>query len=529
MDRDQPHIKALYVEGEYIKDTGESQKLLDKYMTSDVEVIDLDNKTVIPGFNDSHLHLYQFALSNSKISLHQVKTYSDIKELILTSITRRKLKTKSEQWIEGLGWHEKNFSEPLRIDKKLLDSITNEHPIILKRICFHLAVANSRALQIAGINERTPDPAGGKISRSPDGKPDGLLYDSAIDLIEKKIGKNDKEEIQNLLLSAFPQVLEKGITSIQTDDFLNINRKSSMIDSYQELLKQGLLPLRVNLQLRLESREEIIEYAEKNFKTGHGSEYLKYGPVKIIYDGSLGARTAALIEGYHDSPENRGELLLTQKELDELVITAHRHGFQLAVHTIGDASLRNTLRSFRKMLKTKPDDDARPIIIHAQIANLELFKKMKELGVVAAIQPSFLATDWPILHDRIGMERSRTSYAWNTMWKEGIVLSGSSDSPIEPIDPLLGIHAAVTRQDREDKPEEGWYPKEKLSVKQAVQLYTCNSAYQSFEEDIKGSLTKNKVADFIVLSENIFTIDIKKIKDVKVEKTYLGGKLVYQR
>ncbi|MTI59110.1 MAG: amidohydrolase [Firmicutes bacterium] len=515
-------LKAMLVKGNYILDLGTEQYIMGKYLNNKCRVVDLRKKTVIPGFNDAHLHIYQYALSNSKIRLNGVTGIEDISRRIKNYIKDRSIVP--GKWIEGSGWNDKDFTTPGLPEKEELDLIAPENPLILKRACYHVALVNTRALDICQIDKKTPDPAGGKIKRDNQGSPTGVLYDDAIDLVENKIPQKNIKQTKELLQQGFEAAARTGLSSLQTDDFLNIKDPSIILQAYQELAEENKLPLRINLQLRVNQAEEIIKFSRQGIKTGRGNIFFKYGPIKIIADGSLGACTAALRQPYFNK-STKGDLLLSQTDLDRLVSTAYKEDCQVAVHAIGDAAVEMAANSFSRI---KTINNPRPIIVHAQLGSPSIYQKMARNKVIAAVQPIFLATDWPIIEDRVGTDRSFHSYAWQSMQQSGIKICGSSDAPIEPFNPLYGIYAAVTRQDLAGNPQGGWHPAEQLSVYDAVKIFTVNPAYQSFEEGIKGTLEIGKLADFTVLSEDIFHLDREKIKDITILGTYVGGKAVYK-
>jgi hypothetical protein len=521
-----PEVEALVVEGEKIIDLGAEDYIMKNYQKEAGQIVDLEGRRVIPGFNDAHLHLYQYALAKNRVNLTGIRSLQEMKTRIRKHLENNNIP--EGHWIEGQGWNDKDFDEPVIPDRKSLDTISRDHPIILKRACYHAALVNTRALELCKIGKETPDPEGGKIDRDQQGNPTGILYETAIDLVENQIPRQGIADMKRLLKDSFQDALSVGLTSIQTDEFINLENPEDIFQAYLEMTNNDEIPLRVNLQLRVTDPVKIKEIASKGFKTGYGDEYFRIGPIKIIADGSLGARTAALREPYHDNPSTSGKLIYSQERLNQLVSTAHQNGFQLAVHAIGDKGTDLALNAFTRMLEENPSPDSRPVIVHAQIGSEDLFARMNKIGVVAAIQPIFLATDWSIIEQRVGKKRAETSYAWKMMWEAGITLSGSSDAPVEPFNPLLGIYAAVTRKDLCGQPTGGWKPDEKLSVEQALKLFTIGGAYQSFEEGLKGTLSRGKLADFIILSDDIFRIPEDQIKDIKIVRTYVGGKLTYQ-
>jgi predicted amidohydrolase YtcJ len=526
LDKNYPLVDNMLIEKGNIIFLGNNDEFKERYNEQGFKVIDLEKKTVLPGFNDAHLHLYQYALSNNNVDLSHVHSLKEIETRVNNYLEKKKIK--EGFWIEGKRWNDEEFYKPHILNKEELDQISTKYPIILKRICFHVASVNSKALKLANINNFTPDPEGGKIGRDDNNNPNGILYDKAIELVEMKIPQKNIYEIKEILKEGFRDAVKVGLTSIQSDDFFNVENPSNILEAYSQLEKEKNIPLRITLQMRINNKKDIDYLLTKNLKTEYkNNKHFKPGPIKLVADGSLGARTAALLENYSDNIASNGILLYTREKLDELVLYAHKNGFQLAVHTIGDRALKQVLYSFEKMLEIYPKKDARPIIVHAQITNKELFKKMSKLGVNAAIQPIFLKSDWPIIEKRVGINRAKTSYAWKSLMKSGINLAGSSDAPVEPFNPLLGIYTAVCRKDLQGKPENSWHPSEKLTLNEALRIFTYGGAYQSFEEGIKGTLSIGKFADFVVLSHDIFSVNPDNIKNIKVEKTYVNGELVY--
>ena len=518
--------EAMIVKDDLIYDLGTNKYITKKYKNMAKSIVDLKGKTVIPGLNDAHLHLYQYALAKSKLNLSGVKTISDIKTKMEKHIVKFKLQ--KDDWIEGYGWNENLFPERKPFQKSDLDNLSKENPIFFKRQCFHVAIANSKALELAKINKNTVDPEGGTIGRDENAIPNGLVYDEAINLIEKCIPEKQVFQMKELYKDAFKDLYKAGFTSVQCDDFINIDNPENILKAYQELRKENKIPLRVNLQMRLNTVEKIRDFAKRNLVTSMGDDFFRLGPVKIITDGSLDARTAALIEPYEDDPSTRGTLLYKDEALDKLVLEAYKNNYQVAVHAIGDRALRSTLEAYRKA-KELTNKKNRPVIIHVQIGNEEIYDKMKELNVIATVQPVFVKSDWPVCEKRVGKKRGHLSYAWKTLMDKGVKVAGSSDAPIEPFDPMLNIYTAVTRKDTEGRPENGWHSEQRLSVMQALELFTTNAAYASFDEKIKGDLSSGKLADFIVLSDNITSIEPDKIKEIEVLNTYIGGREVYRK
>ncbi|RKD32575.1 amidohydrolase [Thermohalobacter berrensis] len=532
MDNSQKAVDTVVVKGNKIIHAGSYDSALE-YIDSKTEYINLNGRTLLPGFNDSHMHLISYGFNKYKVDLRKMGSILELQKNIFNFINSEKTKM-FNNWILGYGWNEENFKENRLPNKRDIDKVINDRPVFLSRACYHICVVNSKALEMAGIDKDTIDPEGGKIDRDPlTGEPTGILRENAIYLVYDLIPQiNDTNKIKKLILSAIGDANKWGITSIQTDDFSHFKSYKKVIKAYEELKKENKLSARINLQLLLNSMEKLKDFLRLRIRTGDGDEWVRFGPLKLLADGSLGGRTAALKEPYDDDKTTRGILVYDDEELENILKFAYLNGLQPAVHAIGDRCMEQVLRIYEKLKKmeVKPVlNNDRFRIIHCQIGSNEIFKKFKELNVIADIQPIFLNTDLHIAEKRVGKDRIKKSYAWQTMNDMGVILSGSSDSPIESFNPLLGIYTAVNRKDITNFPDGGWYPEESLDLYTALKLFTKNPAYCTFEENIKGIIKPGMLADLVILSDNITKIDKSSIKDLKVDMTILNGKTVYER
>lgn len=526
MDKLNPTAEALFIKGNIIVSIGTNSDVL-KSRDINTEIIDLKGKLLVPGFIDSHLHLIDYGFSLCKVELSNCKNIDEIIEQ-----TKRFIKEnppKKDQWILGGGWNQDNFKEmrfPTRYD---LDKISLEYPICLTRSCLHIAVTNSKALEMCNISNETPQTNGGFFDTDDNGEPLGIFRENAKYLICNKINEPNIEEIKKNILRAVSNIIKKGITSVQTDDFEALPGKDfeKIIKAYIELNEIGNLSVRVYEQCLLTNSNRLNKFLKHGYRTGYGDDFFKIGPLKLLADGSLGARTAFLNKPYEDDILNYGIPVYTQSELDQLVITAHREGMQIAIHSIGDKTMYMALESLEKAFDLYPNKNHRAGLIHCQVTDNLLINKFKEMNIIIYIQPSFTCGGLHIAEKRLGKERSKTSYNWGNLFNNGIKIACSSDSPVMSFDVMLGIYAAVTRKDLDGYPEDGWLPDQKLTVYQALQGYTLNAAYASFEEKEKGSLEVGKLADMVVLSDNIFEIEPDKIKDVEVLITILDGEIKY--
>ncbi|KAB3539066.1 amidohydrolase [Alkaliphilus pronyensis] len=518
MDDEQPKAEAIYVKGDSFYRVGSVKEVM-SYSDDNTRVIDLKNQTVLPGMNDSHMHLISYALSTKKVDLRHCKSLEDIKNSINEYL--KKDEFFFGDWIVGHGWNDEDFKDRGYPIAEFLDEICRDRPIYLSRACYHIAAVNTKALELANINRKTLDPDGGKIDRDNAGNPTGILRENALLLAYNTIPMpKDIKQIKELIKAGINDALKMGLTSIQTDDFKHVGGYEKVLKAYKELEKEGELDLRLNLQMLL-YLEELEGFLKLGIITGEGSNILKYGPLKVLADGSLGGKTAALENPYEEDEDNYGILIYESEKLEALLKLASDNGLQLAVHAIGDGAMNQLLTIYDKLYKNKKQHRAR--LIHCQITNPKIISKMKNLEVIADIQPSFLMTDMKMLFDRIGEGRAKDSYSWKSMLKNGVVVAGGSDSPIESFNPFLGIYAAVTRKDMEEKPEGGWYPEESLTLEEAIKIYTVGSSYASFEENYKGKIKEGHLADFIVLDRDISKISPLDIKNIKVKATYVGG------
>jgi len=525
MDPLQPTAQAVAVkDGKFVK-VGTNDEV-SSFRNNRTEVIDLKGKMVVPGFIDSHMHLLSYGFSLEMADLNGV---SSIDELI--DSTRRFIGEKllrPGQWILGRGWNHELFKTPRFPNRYDLDKISTEFPICLTRVCLHVCVVNSKALEIAGVNKNTPQVEGGYFDVDEIGEPLGVFRENAQCLIHNKIPQPREEEINNIITDASYLALKKGITSIHTDDLGALPGVDfqQIINAYQTLSENGQLPVRIYEQCLLPEMDMLSKFLASGYRTGQGNEFFKIGPLKLLGDGSLGARTAYLREPYSDDPNTRGIPVFTQQELDDLVLTAHNAEMQVAIHSIGDEIMVTALNSIEKAQKLNPRANARHGIVHCQITDSELLDKFKALNTIAYVQPVFVCSDWQIVEKRVGKCRAATSYNWKSLLDRGVPVAFGSDCPVEPFDVLPGIYASVTRQDLKGLPQGGWLPEQKLTIDEALYGFTMAGAYASFEENIKGSISPGKLADIAVLSKDLYEIPSDEIKDVEVEMTFVGGKLM---
>lgn len=528
MDEENPKVEAVAVQNGRIVMLGKSVDVM-ALKDQHTEMVNLENKMMVPGFHDSHMHLLHFGASLQQIDLSGTASIEDILQRCRDFAEGKSFSL--NRWMEGRGWNQDYFTNhrfPTRYD---LDQISTEYPIRLARVCGHVAIVNSTALEVMGITKDTPQILGGHFDVDESGEPLGIFRENALQLIDAHIPEPKLEDIKQMILDAAALALKQGITSVQTDDFGALAAKDfeKVIQAYKALQAEGRLPIRIYEQCLLPNLEDLKRFLKLGYCTGKGDEFFKIGPLKLLCDGSLGARTAYLREPYADAPETCGISVYTQDELDQLVLIAHNAGLQVAIHCIGDRVMDMAFNSIEKAQKINPRKNTRHGIIHCQITDEVLLNRYKELEVIAHIQPIFIHYDLHMVEQRIGKERAKTSYNWRTMVEKGVYVACGSDCPVEPLDVMPGIYAAVTRKDLNGYPPSGWMPEQRLTVQQALHGFTMGAAYASFEEDFKGSISLGKAADFTVLSEDIFTIDPDQLKDVEVLMTIINGEIKYKK
>lgn len=528
MDKANPLAQALAVNNGKFIEIGKNEDIL-KLQTETTNIIDCKDKMVLPGFNDSHMHLVNYGYSLQKVDLSGVSSINRLIDKVKLFINENSIK--SDEWILGQGWNQDNFDLkefPTRYD---LDKISTQYPICLTRSCGHVIVVNSKALEVCNINKNTKQVAGGKFDIDLDKEPTGIFRENSLELIYSKLKQYNTNEIKKMILDASNIALSYGITSVQTDDFEALSDKNfkNIINAYENLKKKKELKLRVYEQCLFNEIDKIDEFIRLGYNTGYGDEHFKIGPLKLLVDGSLGARTAYLSQPYEDDKNTCGICTINQDELDKLISNAHFKNMQIAIHCIGDKAMYMALSSIKKAISQYPKINHRHGIVHCQITDKYLIDKYKELDLIAYIQPIFLDNDIHIIEDRIGKQRSKYAYNWKRFLDCGINVAFGSDCPVAPLDVLKGIYCAIERKDLKGYPSGGWLKSERLTLDEALYGFTMGGAYASFEEDIKGSIQKNKLADFIVLSEDLYNIESKNIKDVFVEMTFVDGNLVYSK
>jgi len=516
-----PLQQAFLVEDEKFSFVGTNEEALSQ--EADVR-IDLGGAFVCAGFNDSHMHLLNYgqALSIAPLAEHT----GSLAEM-LDCLSRTK--PGRGGWIFGRGWNQDHFSDEQRMPNRWdLDKVSLEHPVCATRACGHALSVNSKALELLNISGDTPQISGGEIVME-NGQPNGVFFDNAMELVLPAIPPPDKAELKEMLRAAYRGLNAYGITSCQSDDYCVFQNLpwQSVNEAYRELEAAGESTVRVYEQANFTNIEALRKFVEAGNKSGSGSELFRIGPLKLLGDGALGARTAYLSRPYGDAPDTCGLSVFTAEEFDQLIGYAHAQGMQVAVHCIGDACLELVLNSIEKALAANPRADHRHGIVHCQITRPEQLERIAKAKLHVYAQSIFLDYDIHIVEQRVGKALAESSYRWKTLLSMGATVSNGSDCPVELPDVLAGMQCAVSRCDLQGK--DPYLPEEAFTVQEALDSYTRFAAWASFDEQKKGRILPGMLADFVVLGRNPFAAPVQELKDIPVLQTYLGGKQVFAR
>lgn len=518
VDREHPRGEAIAIHDGRIVAAGSDADIA-KWIGPTTRIIDAHGKTVLPGFIDAHVH---FSSGGGEISSVQLRDANTPQEFA-RRIGEQAKKLPKGEWMLGGTWdHELWGGTPLP-SHDWIDAVTPDNPVFVSRYDGHMAMANALALRLAGVTRETKDPPGGTVVRDKDGNPTGLLKDAAMNLVYRVIPPPSEEQLLRMIHAAMDEARRYGVTSIHdvssTED----------VRAYQTLAARGELTLRIYCITPLPQWEGP---ATAGIRAGFGNDWIHLGALKGFADGSLGSTTALFEQPYNDAPETSGlpnEMMLPEGNMLKMVLGADKAGLQIAVHAIGDKANRIMLDVYAEVARqngARPDRRWR--IEHAQHLRPEDFARFAQLGVIASVQPYHAIDDGRWAEKRIGHERAKTTYAFRTFLDHGVRLAFGSDWTVAPLNPLLGLYAAVTRATLDGKNPGGWFPEQKVTLEEAIQAYTMGSAFAEFREKEKGSLTPGKLGDVIVLDTDLFSVAPEKIKDAAVRYTIVGGKVVYE-
>lgn len=479
-------------------------------------MIDGQGKTMLPGLIDAHGHILGLGLNLSRVDVRDILSL----DATLTKIADYAKNNPQQRWLQGRGWNQVLWPSNKFPHKSDLDKIINDRPVLLRRVDGHAAWANSNALKLAGISKKTRDPEGGKIVRDENGEATGILIDKAIYLVSSKIPKVNRLERETALEYAFDTLLSQGITSVH-DAGVGFETYKTFLN----MSEQKRIPIRLYAMIAASIPE--FETVLKLGKVEH--DFLRIQSIKMMLDGALGSRGAAMIEPYSDDADNSGLLFANKEDTAKQIKNIAKHGFQVNIHAIGDKANQQALDGFASLKKEQSAKTLRHRIEHAQVLTLEDIKRMGPLEVIASMQPTHATSDMNMAEDRVGAQRIKGAYAWRKMLDNNVRIASGSDFPVELENPFFGIHAAVTRQSRDNQPNDGWIASEALTLEETLKSFTTDAAYAAFWEDQIGSLEKGKQADFILVDQDIFAIDPQKLWQTQVLETWIAGVKLYQK
>jgi predicted amidohydrolase YtcJ len=483
-----------------------------------VETIQLGGHFVMPGFNDAHVHLGSAAADILAVRLNGASSIAELQKRLAAAVAAHK----EGDWITGSGWDHTFWPDKKFPNKEQLDAVSPKNPVILTHISGHVAVANSLALQLAGITKDTPNPKGGEFERDANGELTGMLEEgSAIGPVQQYVPDPSAAQRRHGIELVLAELARNGVTSVQDnsdwEDFL----------VYRDLKDEGKLTARITEWLHFTTN--LSDLLNMRSEGGVVDPWLKTGALKMVTDGALGSRTAAMLAPYSDDPSTSGIMAMEPDKLRQMAIERDKAGFQLAFHAIGDKANRVSLDVFEAIAKANGPRDRRDRIEHAQVVSPEDLPRFAKLNVIASMQPSHETSDMRWAEQRVGPARAKGAYAWATLKKNGVRLAFGTDYDVEPINPMRGLYACVTRELPDGGPEGGWQPQEKISLDDCIRAYTIGSAYAQFEEGRKGALKVGQFADFIILSNDLTKVAPSDYTKTEVLRTVVGGRTVYQK
>lgn len=524
MDSENRYAEAIAVKNGIIIAVGTNSDIKKLIDSDSTKVIDAGGRLVLPGFNDAHAHFGP--VDPDYVELRYVTDKLVIKDRVKAQV----LKSKKGQLIKGGHWDHEMFSDKQWPDRELIDSVSPDNPVVLTRTDGHSMLVNKWVLRASGITKATPNPFGGEIVKDPvTGEPTGIIKESAMELVRygdvkvKRTAEEEAESLWNGYILALQQAAEYGITSIQIPG-------DADFDMYQEIESKGLLTARIDIGGVLTADESRLKkYMKLREEYNESGNWLRFGYLKGFMDGTLGSATAMMYEPFIDEPDKTGLPQMTYEELEKQVIAADAKGFQIGIHAIGPKANTWILNAYKKAREVNGVRDSRHRSEHAQILIEPDIKRFAELGVIPSMQPTHCITDKNFAEKRIGTDRCRWAYAWKSLADNGAMLAFGTDYSVEPLNPMEGLYAAVTRKDRKGEAGDGWFPQEKVTMEDAISYYTLGSSYAQFMEERKGMIRTGYLADITVMNADLLTIPENEIMTAKVDYTIAGGKVVFER
>lgn len=533
MDDTCPSASSCLVIGEYFAYVGDeagAEDYLRLHPQEDLQVIDCGGHFLMPGFDDSHMHYLHYVKTKLSADLTGVTSFRGMLEE-MRRFFRENYDPASGLWLTGEGWNQDYFTDEKRFPTcRDLDTVTTEYPILVMRCCYHIGVMNSKAMELLGIDRETVKKYGVYAETFPDGTPNGIIKEGVFDDIKQMLPAPAPKELVHQMIEMQRDLFAKGIVSVQSDDYkyCPAGHAYEMMSLLRESADCGDLKVRYAEQALLPTMSELKEFFDAyGWNDSFGNRSFKISAVKILADGSLGARTALMRKPYADDPSTCGLALYTQEELDALVLECHRHNMAAIIHAIGDGAIEMCLRAIERARREMPYLHPRHGIVHCQVTDADQLRRFRELDVCAYVQPIFIDYDMHIVFDRVGKELADTSYAWKTYLESGVHTSFGTDCPVERFDPLRGIYCAVTGKDL--KGNGPAWPQQILSRLQALRAYSTNGAYHTFDENCRGRIASGLSADFITLDTDLLSCPDSDILSANVTRTFIRGNNVYTR
>ena len=516
MDRSMTRYEAIGTEDGRIVFLGTDREALAQNWD---ERTDLEGRQLLPGFNDTHMHLLYYAFFQKNLPLFGVDSIET-----MVRLGRERVERDRPPYLLGMGWNQETLAEGRMPNRQDLDRISTEIPICLMRVCAHIAACNTAmAEQLKAIRDRVPASVWGKVDLE-----NGLLREEAMRLYTEIIPAESDGEVKEMLLRGARDLNAAGITCVHSDDLQVLSGMDPirLVALFRELEREGALTVRVYEQCLVEP-DRFEDFQAVRSDPADRTSLFRTGPRKLLQDGSLGAKSAEMIAGYVDEPDNHGIPIHTEEELYELIRAAHSRRMDVAVHAIGDLALQKVCGAVERVQREDPWPQARHGVVHAQTTTPALLERMKSLNLQAYIQPIFIDADMEIISKRVGEEHARDCYNWKSMGELGLRTSGGSDCPVEPFDILDNLRAAVTRQNRAGT--RTYLPEQALTVEEGLRLFTSNAAWASRDEAVRGTLELGKLADLVVLDGDLFSTDPAHFPQISVWETVLNGKTVFHR
>lgn len=519
-----PKAQALAVKGDRIVYVG-SNATVQKFVGANTRVVDLHGHTVVPGFADGHQHLSGVGFREMTLNLEDTTSLDDL----LAKLKVRVDQAKPGEWVTGRGWIETHWQPPVFPTRWDLDKVSPNNPVILGRADGHGAVANSAAIKIASIDKSTPNPFGGEISKDKQsGEPNGMLLDAAQSLVRRYVPDTTRADEERAVVLGVKRDIELGWTQVQ-----DAGGSYEDIEIFRKLYASGAIKLRIYKAV-YGPGPEANRLIREGPIMGEFQNRLTVRTIKVVSDGALGSRGAALLSPYSDAPDTSGFLRVKEEELRPMLVAALRNGVQVETHAIGDKANRFIIDEYERALKTVPRGERKVVdprwrVEHAQIVNPIDIPRFAKLGIIPSMQPSHAIGDLFFAPSRLGMERLKGAYAWQSFIKSGVVVPGGSDAPVERGEPMIEFYAAVARKDPKGFSAEGWHPEEAVTRAQALKMFTAWPAYAAFEEKLRGSIETGKLADLTILSADIMTIPELEILKTRCVMTVINGEIVYEQ